>query len=361
MKRFLYLFLAGALFSCQQPAEQKGKFTISRGVNASHWLAQSENRGAERQAYMTEKDFALIAEMGFDHVRLPLEEMQLWDEQGNKQQEAFSLMHFAIEQCQKNNLRIIADLHILRSHHFNELADIALWNDTVAQQNYIQCWRQLSAEMSKYPDSLVAYEPLNEAVADDSEDWNRLINWVVSEIRLLEPTRTIVMGSNRWQSAGTFKDLQIPENDTNIILSFHFYSPLAFTHHDTPWSEFKELGVTTTYPGWTIDTVGVEVTDDAKRETIKNFRSYCTKDTLEMEIMQAVEVAKAHGLQLFCGEFGCFPTTDMDSRVRWFTDVVDIFSRHNIAWSIWNYKNDFPIVDEQTLLPIKEITSVLMK
>ncbi len=61
------------------PAEAQG-FHISRGVNISHWLSQSSTRGQRRQEYFTEKDVAFIAGLGYDHIRLPVDEEQLWDE-----------------------------------------------------------------------------------------------------------------------------------------------------------------------------------------------------------------------------------------------------------------------------------------
>lgn len=360
MKQILIASIFILFISCCNTKPEQ-KFTINRGLNASHWLSQTEKRGSERKAYMTEKDFKNIAEMGFDHIRLPIDEEQMWNDQGEKNQEAFDLLHFAINECKKNNLRVIVDLHILRSHHFNEKEKIKLWQDSLAQQTFISCWKQLSAELINYPLDLVAYEPLNEAVADESEDWNKLINWVVAELRKLEPQRTIIMGSNRWQSPDTFKDLRIPEGDTNLILSFHFYSPLAFTHYKTWWSEFKDLGLNTEYPGWSIDTVNNNLTDEKKRATIKNWTSYCTKDSLEKELLQAITIADKHHLQLFCGEFGCFPSSAREDRLRWYNDIIDIYKKHNIAWSHWNYKNDFPIVDEKTLQQDKEIVSILMK
>ena len=43
---------------------------------------------------------------GFDHIRLPVDEEQLWDEAGKKEPEAFKLLHNAIDWCQKKNLRV---------------------------------------------------------------------------------------------------------------------------------------------------------------------------------------------------------------------------------------------------------------
>ena len=57
---------------------------IHRGTNLSHWLSQSEERGEARQKHIQEDDFARLEELGFDFVRIPIDEVQFWDENGNK-------------------------------------------------------------------------------------------------------------------------------------------------------------------------------------------------------------------------------------------------------------------------------------
>ncbi len=140
------------LIACSSPNTVKcDKFVINRGLNASHWISQTEMRGTEREQYMQEADFKAIADMGFDHVRLPVDEMHLWDENGNRLDEGFKLLHFGVQQCLKNNLRVVVDLHVLRAHHFNaEHGDgegpNRLWEDETAQQNFIKFWKELSSE-----------------------------------------------------------------------------------------------------------------------------------------------------------------------------------------------------------------------
>ena len=100
MKQILLtLTLLLGVFSCAEaPKTETGLsgFTIKTGLNVSHWLSQSNSRGEERANYMQAEDFKVIAGMGFDHVRLPIDEEQMWDEEGNRNEEAFELMHKAI-------------------------------------------------------------------------------------------------------------------------------------------------------------------------------------------------------------------------------------------------------------------------
>lgn len=100
-------------------------FDIHRGTNISHWLSQSEARGEERRRYFTRGDAQRLADLGLDHLRIPIDEEQMWDESGHRRREAFDLLDSAIQWCRELGLKVIVDLHILRSHYFNDPDDIA--------------------------------------------------------------------------------------------------------------------------------------------------------------------------------------------------------------------------------------------
>ncbi len=232
MRNLILLFAIVALFSCQSNRLNiPEKFEVKRGTNLAHLLSQSDKRGADREKFITKQDIQNIAKMGFDHVRLPIDEEQMWDENGNRHTESFEIMVNCIDWCAENNLRVIVDLHILRSHHFNAKKK-PLWTDLAEQEKFYDLWRDLSKTLIKYPNSLVDYELMNEAVANDPELWNNLVGNAVRAIREIEPERTIVIGSNKWQQVQTFDVLKVPENDKNILLNFYFYEPFLLTHYN---------------------------------------------------------------------------------------------------------------------------------
>ncbi|MFC2138049.1 glycoside hydrolase family 5 protein [Bacteroidota bacterium] len=356
----LILSLTILTTSCNDDSKNvSDKFEIRTGVNVSHWLSQSIKRGEERKNYITEADFDTIAAVRFDHMRLPIDEVQLWDSLGNKETEAFQLMHNAINWAIKNNLRVIVDLHIIRSHYFLNESN-ALWTNPAEQEKIVNLWLQLSEELVKYPINMVAYEILNEAVAKDPEDWNKLIDKVITAIRENEPSRKIVVGSNMWQIPGTFADLKIPENDTNIILSFHFYTPMTLTHHRAPWNALYEYEGPVNYPGQIVDTSYYEeLSDFVVAEMRRYANGYFTKDTLEKVMLPAIQYAKEKNLPLLCGEFGVYPTIPEEIMLRWYKDVCEIFNKNNIAYSHWCYKGDFPVVGENSE-PNKKLVSILV-
>ena len=211
----LLVFLAD--LSIGQDIKTTNGFQIRTGVNIGLWLSQSEKRGIEREQFIIQSDFDTIVSIGFDHIRLPIDEEQFWDRNGDKQPDAFKLLHNAINWAISANLRVIVDLHIIRSHYFNAKSNL-LWTDPHEQDKLVNLWKQLSEELHIYPNDFVAYELMNEAVADDHDDWNNLIKLLHGSLRKIEAERTIVIGSNRWQGVETFPYLKVPVNDNNIIL-----------------------------------------------------------------------------------------------------------------------------------------------
>jgi endoglucanase len=349
--KILFFTMIGALImACCENAQSKeptGEFTLRSGVNVSHWLSQSEARGEERKNKITKADFDKIAAMGFDHVRIPVDEVQLWDEKGNKEKDGFALLHDGIRWALAAKLRVIVDLHIIRSHNFISKSN-PLWTDPAEQQKLVDMWKQLSDELRQYPDNVLAYEILNEAVADDPEDLNKVLDKVIKAIRAKEPERKIVVGSNKWQIPDTFPDLKFPKNDPNLILSFHFYIPLALTHHTAPWLAIAEYTGPVNYPGQIVDESKYESLSKEAVEYMKTWANgYYTKEILEEKMSPAIKVAKASNLPLYCGEFGCYPKIPEELKLRWYSDVCDIFHKNNIAYCHWCYKADFPIVNEK--------------
>jgi endoglucanase len=339
--KLLILVLCCAIAACSadRTRDQNGKndygpFRIQRGTNIAHWLSQSDRRGAERAGFFTQKDIAFIDSAGFDHIRLPIDEEQMWDENGNRHEDAFQLMHECLTWCNDAGLRVVLDLHILRSHHFNEEKK-PLWTDPKEQDQFIQLWKDLSGKVREWPNGMLAYEFMNEPVADDAEEWNRLLNRVRDSIRTWEPERVLVIGSNRWQSADTFDALKIPANDKNILLSFHFYEPFHLTHFQASWTRLKDFKGEVNYPGQIV------INGTAPEEK----RIY-NRDTLEKMMAKPLHLADSLGLPLYCGEFGVIDKAPVEDKLAWYGDMVAIFEKHDIAYANWNYKaGSFGIVD----------------
>jgi len=327
-------------------------FLIRRGTNLSHWLSQDFG-WQPRLDWTSENDFRFIAHLGFDHVRLPLDEKEMWRDDGSPNEESFALMLKAIGWAQANHLRVIVDLHTVRAHHFNaanEGGHNTLFTDPKAQQRFLDLWRQLSARLHDQPVDAVAYEIMNEPVADDAEDWNHLVAVAHAAIRQLEPNRVLIIGSNRWQIPSTLPLLKVPAGDKNIILSTHTYSPLVFTHYTANWTAIKIYTGPVHYPGRIISPENYadlmkKVAGNNQADQFANASEDWGPIRLAQEFEPAIRRARELGLQLYCGEFGCLPSVPRADRLAYYRDIVTTMENNGMAWSNWEYKGDFGLFE----------------
>ena len=324
-------------------------FTIQKGINLSHWLSQVFG-WSPRVTFITQHDIANIKQWGFDHVRLPIDEDQLWDKNFGKNTEAFEYLHKCINWCLHEKLKIVIDLHILRSHHFNNANNegaMTLWSQPEEQEHMMNVWRELSAELQQYSPNELAYEFMNEPVAPKPSLWNDLVARGYALLRELEPERFLIFGPNMWQMPQFYKSFALPKNATRVILSYHTYSPLPFTHYKAPWIPLGKYEGAVHYPGKTIPDAEWNEFYQANGEgafaaIVRENREF-TKESMIAEIQPALEFAAERGFPLYCNEFGCLPTVDRTERLHYYKDLSAVFKQHNIAFAAWDFKGDFGI------------------
>ena len=306
---FKLAMIAMALFlstACFAQAGKVNNFRIKRGTNVSHWLSQSEQRGEARRLHIQEDDFARLESLGFDFVRIPIDEVQ------------FDLLNNALDWSRKHNLRAIVDLHIIRSHYFNAVneADQAantLFTSEKSQEDLLNLWRQLSAFLKDRSCDWVAYEFMNEPVAPEHEQWNQLVAKVHKALRKLEPQRTLVVGSNMWQGHETMKYLKVPEGDKNIVLSFHYYNPMLLTHYGAWWTPLGKYKGKVNYPGVLVSKEDFDAAPDEIKDQLKPYtEQYWDINKIREQFKDAIEAAKKYDLQLFCGEWGVYEPVDRE-------------------------------------------------
>lgn len=324
-------------------------FSIHKGINLSHWLSQVFG-WSPRASFITEQDIIDIQALGYDHVRLPIDEEELWTVEGAKISDAFRCMHSCIQWCIAHRMKIIIDLHILRSHHFNAgngEGEIVLWKEASAQQRFLDMWTELQEELLSYPTEYVAYELMNEPVAEDHEDWNKLLARGIDLIRAKEQDRTLVIGSNMWQDPSTFPFLKIPAGSKNILLSCHLYEPLLFTHFQAYWLPTKTYKGTVQYPGQCITKENydayVKGGDAGMVAMVNQKNGVFDRSALQRMLQPAIDKARELGFPLYCSEFGCLASVGREPRLRYYHDLVSVFNENGLSQCHWDYLGDFGV------------------
>ena len=347
-------------------APDKNAFTLQRGVNLSHWLSQRGEIPREVMlTYITEFDFIMLKDAGFDHVRIPIDEVEFWDEDGNPREDAWRCLQNGLNWAKQHGLRAVVDLHIIRSHYFNAANEgttdgNTLWTDPREQEKFVDLWREISDRLGHHCVDWVAYEFMNEAVGDDPEDWNNLLRKVYYPIREKESTRTFVMGSFHFQILDTLKDLWVPKGDPNLIISFHNYDPSLITHHKAEWTPLAAYKGPIQYPGKPIPDESLlaglpEETRALLKERNKPFGYEQILDRLQI----AIDFREKHGLPMYCGEWGCIIYAPREVRLAYYRDWIKAFNELGIAQAIWDYKGHFQIVNNETRVIDRELVEIL--
>lgn len=332
-------------------------FDISRGVNIASWLSTPKYSGAQREAFFNEEDVQLLAGLGFDHVRLCIDEVHLWDEFGQKiRPYAFDLLHKAINWCIKHNMRVLVDMHITRNHRFTATEN-TLFTDPNEPTKFVKLWEDLSDELNKYPNSLVAYELLNEPVSNNAANWNRVSTLAINAIRAKEANRTIIVGVCTANGNLKHDELTLPSNKHNILLTDHFYGPYLLTGYGLASTTGGRQDIPIQYPGQLVPTEWISQLPTAWQSTGQ--RTY-DKNVLETSLLKGINMAKRLGAPIFIGEFGTMSTVKDPSRSNWYRDVVSILNKHQVPYTSFDYKGaGYSIVDENKTLRYPAIIDIL--
>jgi endoglucanase len=322
-------------------------FEIRRGTNISHWLSQSHARGEERRRRFSREDSTRLADLGFDHLRLPIDEEQMWAADGTRNPEAWDLLDQGIDWCEEDGMRAIIDLHILRCHHFTDTERNSLFTDPNAAAHFAECWRDLSNGLRTRSNDRVAYELLNEPVADDPDDWNRVLRAPYEVVRSEEPDRVIAVGSNRWNNVATYPDFSPPKGDRNVILVFHYYNPMLVTFHTAPfWKGLCDYKGPIQYPGRPVPEAGLKALEPQLRERIDAENQHFDISVMEKSLQPALKKAGEMNVPLWCNEFGVYKQTPDDIRKAWYRDFVSVLDKYNIPWTNWDFRGEFGLLDK---------------
>lgn len=325
------------------------EFDFVTGVNIGVWLSQTSNRGStSAQNYFKKSDLKQLADMGFDHIRLPVDEKEIFDTNMEFVPTTRQLVHDAIAWCKEYNMRLVLDLHILRSHYFNDDKNsIILWKDPAEQDKLVAMWDKLSQEYGHYSNNMLAYELLNEVNAPNAEVWNKLAARIIAKIREREPGRYLILGGISHNSADALSSLEVPQDDKKLLLAFHFYSPHLLTHYQANWMDgLKNLRIPLHYPGQLVAQEDVDtITVKRHKDVVNYYNGYNNKSTLKTKLQNAIDRANSLGLRLYCSEYGCITNTPDDVKQRYLRDVAEVFRENNIAFSIWGWKANFGILD----------------
>jgi aryl-phospho-beta-D-glucosidase BglC (GH1 family) len=147
---------------------------FKKGINLGGWISQFDKYDKVHfDTFITEEDIARIADMGFDHVRVPVDYNVLQDEEGNLIESGFDYLLNCRQWCENHGLNMLIDLHECYGYSFDPLKKgmdrRKFFYDDALQERFMNLWREIATRFASY-ENQVAFEPLNEVVLEDVSD-----------------------------------------------------------------------------------------------------------------------------------------------------------------------------------------------
>lgn len=297
-----------------------------KGVNFGGWLSQCDYSEDRLNNFITESDFAKVAEWGIDHIRIPVDYNIFENDDGTFKEDGFARIDKAFALCEKYGLNAVLDLHKTAGFSFDNYGEneAGFFESEQLQERFYRLWEEFAKRYEKYSDR-VAFELLNEVTDKEYIDaWNRISGECIKRIRAYAPDTLILVGSYWNNSAAAVPDLAKPY-DNKVIYNFHCYDPLKFTHQGAYWTDLID-------PDERISFDEMDITPEFFEELFK----------------PAIEAAKCNNTTLYCGEYGVIDIVSSEDAVKWFRCINSVFEKHGISRCAWSYKEmDFGLSDSR--------------
>ncbi len=323
---------------------------LQHGINASEWFAQSPNdySAARTNRYTDARDIALMAHLGFDHVRLSIDPVPLVQyprAADGLNADFLARVDRAVDSILANGMAVEIDVHPEDSYKQQ------LRSGDYAVDQLTRLWRKLAAHYAGRDPDRVFFEILNEPEVNDPYRWAGIQARLAAAIRQAAPRNTIIATGANYSNLQDLLALH-PLADGNVIYNFHFYEPHEFTHQGATWGlSWWSYTHGIAYPpsDSSMQALLPEVPDAADRFALESYwLDHWDARRIRTMIDAAAAWAHENNVPLICNEFGVYRNvSDPVSRANWIHDARTAFEADGIGWAMWDYRGSFGLVTKQ--------------
>jgi endoglucanase len=326
--------------SGSQITTRSGRPVLLRGVGLGGWMnmenfitgypaTESLQRKALRKAlgdegyrlffdrfldvFFTDEDAALLAGLGMNLVRLPINYRHFEDDMApfELKEEGFLLLDRAIDRCARHGLYAIIDLHAAPGfqnqhwHSDNPTHWSFFWTHKHFQDRTIHLWEELARRYGGNP-WVAGYNPLNEPGDASGEVIGPFYRRFRDAVRAIDPDHIIFFDGNRYSlDFGIFEET---------------WPNTVYTVHDYALPGFVDGGG---YPGISRG-------------------EYVDRSVLEETFLTRTEFMRKTETPIWVGEFGPVYLGDeaaVEQRYQLLVDQLELYRQYGASWAIWTYKD----------------------
>jgi endoglucanase len=378
MNIFKAVLFAGMVLASQATAQTFVRF--HSGVNLSVAPGGSDRSAAplDVQEATNAQRVAEAADIGFDFIRLRVS-LAPWTDTGSTadQQRGLTLANGIIQQALAYGMRVDVVM-MAGSLSTTTAAGLICTANPSAVAAWTAGWQ---AVLALLPDTFhVAFEPLNEPpnCAEGTTAWDAAQLSLYHQVRTLRRAIKFVVYGHHWgDNIGTdFTSLDPTPylGDINVLFTFHYYDPFAFTGQGLSWlldGRYRYLtGLT-----WPYDTANAQAARDNalglveqdpnlppgqtatfENELTADIASYAvsgTPDYLTAQFAKVQTWARANRVkpwQILVGEYGVAQPSHntlgdpLTTSPAWFSAVLAAAHAMGFAAAVWDLDSGFGII-----------------
>jgi endoglucanase len=309
-----------------------------------------------------ESDFALIAELGFDFVRLPMS-YRCWTDPSNwKKLDEKTLKEIdqAVELGKQYGVHTNISFHRAPGYSVDRSLKepFNLWLDEEAQQAFDYHWSHFARRYKGIPNKNVSFNLVNEPGSLDfertkpltPEAHGKVMRRVVKAIRDIDQNR-LIFADGMWWGRDPMPDLA----DLNIVQSTRGYEPSQITHYLANWVDGASKWPVPTWPLKPELSTELRYLSDEMNQTYKNklerwripIDMEWGKERISLQMIEPWKKVQAMGVGVHVGEFGAFSKTPHEVVLAWMRELMGQWKEAGWGWAMWNFRGGFGILDSE--------------
>lgn len=283
----------------------------------------------DNQSAFDERDFELIAEWGFNFVRIPLS-YWCWSSEGDWytiNEKVLKEIDQAVEFGKQYNLHVNLNFHRVPGYCINNpKTPTNLFEEEEPLKACEFHWKTFSERYKGIPNRVVSFNLINEAPSVEAEKYDKVARRLINTIRSADPNRLIIVDGKDVGRVPLMTLTDIP----NIIQSGRGYDPMLISHFRAGWPGIQQL---MEFPendlAWPMVLNGEKLDKEyIRKASVLPWKDWC-----------------AQGGKVHIGEMGCFNKTPHPVAMAWLEDVFGLFKEQGWGWSMWNLHGDFGVLD----------------
>ncbi len=271
-----------------------------------------------------EDDFAAIAELGFNFVRLPLD-YRCWADPADwtaLREPALKEIDEAVRFGEKHAIHVQLNFHRAPGYTVASPPEAKdLWNDREAQDVCARHWAHFARRYQGIPNSRVSFNLFNEPSKVEPEAHRAVVERMLSAIRDEDKNRLVVCDGRNYGNTPPTELVGL-----GVAAATRGYAPFHLTHYRASWVKGSDAWPEPTYP----------LTENGK---------VWDRSSIEKDQVGPWKALQEQGVGVMVGEFGAHNQTPHAAVIPWMRDCLAVWKEAGWGWALWNFRGSFGILD----------------